>query len=81
MLRGRFDVGEGLLALVVGDVFDLVEAGDGVADVRGVCERLFAPVGKSVDGGRECVALLCVEGFVVFVMLPGCFYGRLQSRV
>jgi hypothetical protein len=30
---GRFDVGEGLFAFVVGDVFDLIEAGDGVADV------------------------------------------------
>jgi len=38
---GGFDVREGLLAFVVGDVFDLVEAGDGVADVRGVVERLF----------------------------------------
>jgi len=31
-----FDVGEGLFALLVGDVFDLIETGDGVADVGGV---------------------------------------------
>ena len=41
------DVGEGLFALVVGDIFHLVEAGDGVADVGGVVERLFAFSGKA----------------------------------
>jgi hypothetical protein len=71
---GGFDVGEGLFALGVGDVFDLVEAGDGVADVRGVVQRLFSLVGKSVDRGRQFSTLLCVKGFVVFVMLPGWFH-------
>jgi hypothetical protein len=41
------NVGEGLFALVVGDIFHLVEAGDGVADVGGVVERLFAFSGKA----------------------------------
>jgi hypothetical protein len=73
-----FDVGEGLFALVVGDILDLVEAGDCVADVRGVVERLFALFRKGVDGGRKIVALLGVEGFVVFVVFPCCFHVVLQ---
>jgi hypothetical protein len=68
-----FDVGEGLFALVVGDILDLVEAGDCVADVRGVVERLFALFGKGVDGSRKIVAFLCVEDFVVLVVFPCCF--------
>lgn len=78
---GGFDVGEGLVAFVVGDVFDLVEAGDGVANVGGVVERLFALVGEGVDRCGECVAFFGVEGFVVFVVLPGCFHGGLQILV
>jgi hypothetical protein len=35
-LRGGLDVVEGLFAFFVSDAFDLIEAGDGVADVRGV---------------------------------------------
>ena len=44
---GGFNVGEGVFAFVVGDILDLVEAGDGVADVGGVVERLFAFSGKA----------------------------------
>jgi hypothetical protein len=77
---GGFDVGEGLFALLISDVFDLIEAGDGVPNVGSVCERLFALGCECVDGGREFVALFCVEGFIVFVMLPGCFHGGLQSE-
>ena len=73
-----FDVGEGLFALVVGDVLDLVEAGDCVADVRGVVERLFAFIGKGVDGGRKIVALLGVESFIVLVVFPCCLHVVLQ---
>lgn len=74
-----FDVYEGLVALVVGDVLDLVETSDGVADVGCVVKRLLAFVGEGVDGGGEFVALLGVERFVGFVMLPGCIHGRLQT--
>jgi hypothetical protein len=77
---GSFDIGEGLFALLVGNVFDLIEAGDGITDVGGVGERLFALVGEGVGGGGKFVTLLCVEGFVVFVVLPGCFHGGLQFR-
>ena len=76
---GCLDIGEGLFALVVGDVFDLVKAGDGVADVRGIVERLFALVGEGEDGCGEFVALVCVKRFAVFVMFPGSFHDRLQS--
>jgi hypothetical protein len=71
---GGLDVGEGLFAFVIGDVFDLIEAGDGVADMGGVVKGLLALVGKGVDRGGEFVALLCVEGLVVFMVLPGCFH-------
>jgi hypothetical protein len=77
---GSFDVGEGLFALVVGNVFDLIEASNGVTDVGGVGERLFALVWERVGCGGKFVALLCVEGFVVFMVLPGCFHGGLQFR-
>jgi hypothetical protein len=69
-----FDVGEGLFALVVCNILDLVEAGDCVADVGGVVERLFAFFGKGVDGGRKIVALLRVESFIVLVVFPCCFH-------
>jgi hypothetical protein len=36
VLCGGFDVGEGLFTLVVADVFDLIEARDGIADVGDV---------------------------------------------
>jgi len=71
---GGFDVGEGLIALVIGDIFDLVEAGDGVADVRGIVEGLLALVGECVDGGGEFVTLFGVEGLVVFVVFPCSFH-------
>jgi len=69
-----FDVGKGLFAFVVGDVFDLIEPGDGVADVGGVIQGFLAFVGEGIGGRWEFVALLCVESFVVFVMLPCCFH-------
>jgi hypothetical protein len=30
------DIGEGLFPLLVGDVLDLIESGNGIADMRGV---------------------------------------------
>lgn len=50
---GGLDVGEGLLALVVGDVLYLIETRDGVADVRGVGEGFLALAGEGVDGVGE----------------------------
>jgi len=41
---------EGLLAVFVGDVLDLIESRDGVADVGGVFEGFFALVGEGVVG-------------------------------
>jgi hypothetical protein len=79
VLGCSFDVGEGLFALVVGDVLDLVEAGDCVADVRGIVERLFAFIGKGVDGGRKIVAPLGVESFIVLVVFPCCLHVVLQE--
>ncbi len=70
------DVGEGLISFVVGGVLDLVEACDGVADVRGVVEWLFTFVWEGVGRGGEFVALFRVEGVVVFVMFPGGFHWR-----
>jgi hypothetical protein len=76
---GGFDVGECLIALLVCDSFDLVEASDGVADVGGIAERLFTFVGEGVDGGGKIIAFGCVERFVVFVRFPGRFHWLLQS--
>ena len=56
VLRGGFDVGEGLFALVVGDVLYLIEAGDGVADVGGVVERLLALLREGVGMVVEMLA-------------------------
>jgi hypothetical protein len=57
LLRGGLDVLEGLFALFVGDVLHLVEAGDGVAHMRGVVQRLLALRGKRVGGVAHLVAL------------------------
>jgi hypothetical protein len=53
-----FDSVEGFFALFVGDVLDLVEAGDGVADVRGVFQGLFAFVGEGEVGGVDVFAVV-----------------------
>src|ERR1700733_6411613 len=74
MFSGSLDVCESLFALVVGDVLYLIEAGNGVSNVRRVVQWLFALIGKGVDGGWQFFALLCVESLVVFVVLPGCFH-------
>ena len=42
ILRSLFDVGEGELAVGVGNALDLVEAGEGVLDMARVGQRLFA---------------------------------------
>ncbi len=42
----------GLVAVVVGDAFDLIEAGEGIAHVRGVGHRLFAVLGECVGAFR-----------------------------
>jgi hypothetical protein len=73
-----FDIGERLFPLLVGDVLDLVETGEGIADMRRVVERFFAFVGECERGGGKFVALICVEGLIVFVMFPGCFHWELQ---
>ena len=73
-----FDIGEGLFPLLVGDVFDLVETGDGIADMRGVVEGFFALVREREHGGGKFIALIRVEGLIIFVMFPGCFHGELQ---
>ena len=51
------DAVEGLFAVFVGDALDLVEARDGVADVRGVFDGLFALVGEGVVGGVDVLAI------------------------
>ena len=72
---GGLDVGEGLFAFVIGDVFDLIEAGDGVADMGGVVQRLLALVGEGVDGFGEFgaaafelgIKLACLFTIVLFL--------------
>ena len=88
LLGGGFDVVEGLFAFGVGDVLDLVEAGDGVADVGGVVERLLALFGEGVGGvGHAGCALRCrgcwgcrVSGiWIVDAMSGPLFRGRLRD--
>jgi len=56
---------ERLFALGIGDILDLVEAGDGVAHVRGVVQRLFALRRKCKRGSsiffRSSVERECSE--------------------
>lgn len=56
------DAVEGFFALVVGDILHLVEARDGVADVRGVFEGFFALVGECVVGVVDFFAVVGGEG-------------------
>jgi hypothetical protein len=54
VVPGRsLDVGECLVPLAVGDVADLVEAGQGVADVRCVGQWLVSLEGSPGDGWRS----------------------------
>jgi len=57
-----FDSVEGLLAVFVGDVLDLIESRDGVADVGGVFEGFFALVGEGVVGVVDVLAIVGGEG-------------------
>ena len=41
LFRGAFDARPCLVTIIVGNPFDLIEAGHGVADVIGVVERLL----------------------------------------
>ena len=58
LLGGFLDVGKGLVAFGVGNVFDLIEAGDRVADVGGIVERLLALLGKGEGAFVQAVALV-----------------------
>jgi hypothetical protein len=59
VLRRLLDVGEGEVAVFVGDTLDLVEAGQGVLDVGSVRQRLFALLGERVGvSGSSCRSLL-----------------------
>ncbi len=74
---GGFEVGEGLFAVGFRDVFDLVEAGDGVADVAGVGHGLLALFGEGEGGVGEVLFVLAVAGFVV-VRMPCGFHTRVS---
>jgi ferritin-like metal-binding protein YciE len=53
-----FNACPGLVPLCIGDIFDLVEAGDGVTDMRGAVKRLFALFGKREAAARNSFAFL-----------------------
>src|SRR4051812_23153432 len=61
LVGGRLDPAPGRVTLVVGYVFDLVEAGDRVAHVARVVERLLAFLRESELIFVEAVALLFLE--------------------
>jgi hypothetical protein len=52
VLRGLLDVGEGELAIGVGDIDDLIKASDRVAHKFRVRQRLLALFGEGVDAVR-----------------------------
>src|SRR6185369_10612100 len=60
-LRRRLDALPGFVALLVGHPLDLVEAGDRVAHVAGVLQRLFALLREGEGAGGEIVAVLGVQ--------------------
>src|SRR5947209_383229 len=61
LFRRRLDVFPGFVALAVGDALDLIEAGDRVADVGRVLERLLALLGERKLTRVDGVAVLGVE--------------------
>src|SRR4051794_31450077 len=61
LVCGFLDAPPGGVALVVADAFDLVEAGDRVADVAGVVERFLALLGERELILVQAIALLFVE--------------------
>ena len=49
VFRRLFDVGESLIAIGIRDPLDLVKAGQGILDMRGVRQRLLPLPRESVD--------------------------------
>ena len=67
LFRCGLDPMEGLFALGVGDVLDLIEAGDRITYVGCVVERLLALFGEGIGGVAHLVAVFggeCVLGIV-----------------
>src|SRR5262249_39979115 len=71
VLRRPLDVRPGLVAIRVADVLHLVEAGERVADVARVGERLLALLGERERRVGQVVALAARELAVRCVGLPG----------
>jgi uncharacterized protein (DUF4213/DUF364 family) len=61
LVGGGLDPLPGLVALVVADVLDLVETGDGVANVAGVFQGLLALLWKGELFAAEIIAVGLVE--------------------
>src|SRR5919199_3331429 len=78
VLRRLLDVGEGEVAIFVGDTLDLVEAGQGILDVSSVRQRLFALLGERVGAVGQLLPVLARELAMFSVRLPRGF-GRHQT--
>ena len=71
MLRGLLDIGEGEVALVIADVVHLIESGEGVADVGGICQRFLPLLGERKNAVGKIVSLGGVEFAMHLVRTPG----------
>src|SRR5262249_43582603 len=77
-LRGRLDALPGAVALRVAPPFDLIEAGDRVADVAGIGERFLALLRERELRRRQLVLLGRAEGLAASGSLRlGGGHGRL----
>ncbi len=59
MFSGLLYVGEGQVAVGIGDIFNLVEAGDRVPHVGSIGHWFLACFGKGESGFRESVGVTC----------------------
>jgi hypothetical protein len=82
---GFLDIGEDQVAVGSAHSFDLIEAGQGVLDMRGIGERLPALLGESKNAVRQLLAVPGVQvavpgvGSPVFGAIIACILPNLRN--
>jgi hypothetical protein len=79
MLGCLLDVGKSQLAIRVADVFDLIEAGQRIPDMRGIRQRLFALLGEGVSAIGKHFPVLGGQIPMFRMESPGWFYSHFSS--